>query len=87
MPPSDFPIACTLDVGDFRARLAQIAALNRDALHEHRRCCAFLAFDLREESDELRLTITAPEEARGAAETLSPRTALPKQGHSGRGVY
>ena len=96
MPSPDFPIACTLDVGDFRDRLAQIATLNRDALREHRRdglmlhlryaveardrvremvrreqvCCSFLTFDLREEGGEVALTITAPEEARIAAETL-----------------
>jgi hypothetical protein len=96
MPSSATPIACTLDAGDFRDRLNQIAALNRDALRGHRRdglvlhlryaavagdrvcemvkreqaCCGFLAFDLREEGDELRLTITAPGEARIAAEML-----------------
>jgi hypothetical protein len=108
MPSPDFPIACTLDVGDFRDRLAQIATLNRDALREHRRDglmlhlryaveardrvlemvrreqarCSFLTFDLREEGGEVALTITAPEEARIAAETLfdqfaaGARTAL-----------
>ena len=39
------PIACTLSVGDYRARLAEIAALSRDALrHVERRG---LTLDLR----------------------------------------
>jgi hypothetical protein len=85
-----------LDVTDFRERLAQIAALNHDALNGHRRdglvlhlryaafarervremvdreqaCCGFLTFNLREEGAEVELTITAPEEARIAADTL-----------------
>ena len=89
-------IACTLTPGDFRARLAWISELARDALRESRRddlklhlvyapeaaarvremvakeqmCCAFLAFDLQEGADTVRLTITAPEEARVAAESL-----------------
>jgi hypothetical protein len=33
-------------------------------------CCAFLAFDIAECADLVRLTITAPEEAREAAEAL-----------------
>jgi hypothetical protein len=33
-------------------------------------CCAFLTFDLREEPDHVRLSITAPEEARAAVDTL-----------------
>lgn len=33
-------------------------------------CCAFLAFDLKDVGDRLRLTITAPPEAREAAEML-----------------
>jgi hypothetical protein len=108
MPSSDASIACTLDVGDFRDRLAEIGALNRDALREHRReglvlhlryaaeaanrvrevvkreqaCCGFLAFDLREERDELWLTITAPKEARAAAETLFDQFAA-GAGHGG----
>jgi len=33
-------------------------------------CCAFLTFDLRESSQEVRLVIRAPEEARGALDTI-----------------
>jgi hypothetical protein len=33
-------------------------------------CCGFLNFDLREVEQEVRLTITAPEEAREAADFL-----------------
>jgi hypothetical protein len=42
----------------------------REMVRKERACCAFLTFDLREESDEIRLTITAPETAREAADTL-----------------
>lgn len=34
------------------------------------RCCAFLAFALAEGEDEVRLTITAPEQARKLADEL-----------------
>lgn len=33
-------------------------------------CCAFLRFDVAEQPDMVRVTIEAPEEARGAADTL-----------------
>src|SRR5215208_103477 len=33
-------------------------------------CCGFLAFELRETGSEIRLTITAPERAREAADAL-----------------
>jgi hypothetical protein len=87
---SETPIACTLDIGGFKQRLAWIAELNHDALRSHesdglvlrlrydaksadrvkemvrreRQCCAFLRFDIRHESDDVLLTITAREEAR-----------------------
>jgi hypothetical protein len=90
------PIACALTPGDYKARLAWIAELARDALRSHERrdlelelvyaadaaqrvremvrkeqdCCAFLSFDLDERSDEIRLTIKAPERAREAADML-----------------
>jgi hypothetical protein len=90
------PIACTLDAGDFKERLAWLADLNRRALIGSRRddlrleltyaphaledvrklvrreqhCCAFLDFDLREGGDAVRLVVTAPEEAREAAELV-----------------
>jgi hypothetical protein len=90
------PIACALGPGEFEDRLTWIAALNREALFDHKRrnlvlklryapgaysrvqemvrgeqkCCAFLDYDLRESRHEVRLTITAPEEAREAAEAV-----------------
>jgi hypothetical protein len=90
------PIACTLTPGDYKARLAWINEIARDALRSHKRrdlelefvyaahaaqrvremvrkeqdCCAFLSFDLDERPGEIRLTITAPERAREAADML-----------------
>jgi hypothetical protein len=107
---SEAPIACTLDAGDFKQRLASIAELNRDALRSHERdglvmhlrydakfadrvnemvrretqCCAFLRFDTRQEGDEVLLTITSPEEARVASETLFEQFA--SRGQSGAGT-
>lgn len=89
-------IACALDTGGFKDRLAWIAELNRDALrsykrdglvvhlrydaksadrvkemvHREKKCCAFLRFDVQHEGNDVLLTITAPEEARVASETL-----------------
>ena len=46
----------------------------RERVHEmllnEQACCAFLAFELHEVGNEIRLTITAPETAREAADTL-----------------
>lgn len=90
------PIACTLTPGEYKARLAWITELAREALLSHERrdlelelvyaadaaqrvremvqkeqdCCAFLSFDLDERPGEIRLTITAPENAREAADLL-----------------
>jgi hypothetical protein len=114
MPRSEAaPIACTLAPGDFDNRLAWIAELARDALHDHRRddlvlqltyvpeaahrvremvrrertCCAFLTFDLREEPDAVRLIITAPEDARAAANALFEQfLATADAGDGGQGV-
>ncbi|BCK76257.1 MULTISPECIES: hypothetical protein [Acetobacteraceae] len=44
-----------------------------------RTCCAFLAFDIAERMDALTLTITAPEYAREAAETLLEQFASRSQ--------
>lgn len=100
---TEMPIACTLTVGDYKERLAQIAELARDALRSHERnglvltlrydaaaaeriremvrreqdCCAFLTFDCREEGDEVAVTISAPESARIAAETLFEQFVTP----------
>jgi SLT domain-containing protein len=42
----------------------------REMVLKERDCCAFLTFDLREVQQEVRLTITAPESARKAADIL-----------------
>ncbi|CAN1569196.1 hypothetical protein MCEMIH16_03090 [Caulobacteraceae bacterium] len=42
----------------------------RDLMAKEQRCCAFLSFDLRLEDDLVTLTITAPENARTAADTI-----------------
>jgi hypothetical protein len=92
----EIPIACTLSATDYRTRLADIAALSRDALRhverrgltldlryapeaaarvrqlveQERRCCAFLTFELHEETDEVRLLVTAPPAAADAVPDL-----------------
>ena len=42
----------------------------REMVRKEKDCCGFLTFDLREVEQELRLTITAPEGAREAADFL-----------------
>lgn len=42
----------------------------REMVSKEKECCAFLDFDLREEQNQIRLTITANEDARGAADML-----------------
>jgi hypothetical protein len=42
----------------------------REMVRNEQACCSFLTFDLREAPDEIRLTITAPESAREAADML-----------------
>jgi hypothetical protein len=42
----------------------------REMVRNEQACCAFLSFDLREEPDQIRLLITAPEAAREAADML-----------------
>ncbi len=42
----------------------------RDMVRREQECCAFLDFAITEDTDGVRLRITAPEEARIAAETL-----------------
>lgn len=42
----------------------------RQMVAQEQACCGFLAFDLREADDAIRLTIVAPEAAREAAETV-----------------
>jgi hypothetical protein len=42
----------------------------REMVRREQACCGFLAFDLREEPDAVRLILTAPEDARAAADAL-----------------
>jgi hypothetical protein len=58
----------------------------REMVAKEQSCCAFLAFELSETDTNVRLTITAPERARDAADALfeqfvpagvSPRGATP----------
>jgi hypothetical protein len=42
----------------------------REMVRKEQACCSFLFFDLHEEPNEIRLTITAPETARGAADMM-----------------
>ncbi len=48
---------------DARDRVGEMVRREQD-------CCAFLTFEVRETRDGVRLTITAPERARGAADDL-----------------
>jgi hypothetical protein len=60
-------------------RYAQTAAARvRDLVRREQECCAFLEFDLQEQGDEvIQVTITAPEEARGATELLFGQFTCP----------
>ena len=42
----------------------------REMVRNEQQCCAFLGFDLHEDANEIRLTVTAPETAPEAADTL-----------------
>jgi hypothetical protein len=42
----------------------------RHMVRKEQECCAFLTFETHENPDEIRLTITAPEEARASAQVL-----------------
>lgn len=42
----------------------------REMVRNEQQCCAFLGFELHEGGNEIRLTVTAPERAREAADTL-----------------
>src|SRR3990172_7320765 len=42
----------------------------REMVHNEQACCSFLTFHLLEDADEIRLTITAPEAEREAADML-----------------
>jgi hypothetical protein len=47
-----------------------VAAPVREMLQKEQECCAFLAFSLLENGDDVRLTITVPERAREVADTV-----------------
>jgi hypothetical protein len=49
---------------------AEVAGRVREMVRKEEECCPFLAFDLTEGEDEVRLTITAPEKAREVADGL-----------------
>jgi hypothetical protein len=42
----------------------------RELMCQEQVCCSFLSFELHEQPNEVRLTIKAPEEARGMADAL-----------------
>jgi hypothetical protein len=48
----------------------EAAARVREMVRREQLCCAFLTFDLRESPEEIQLTVRAPEEARGALDTI-----------------
>jgi hypothetical protein len=57
----------------------------REMVRREQACCGFLAFDLREEPDAVRLILTAPEDARAAADALFERfVATAGAGDGGR---
>jgi hypothetical protein len=47
-----------------------VAVRVRDMVRKEQECCAFLAFELTETGEDVRLTITAPERARDVATEL-----------------
>lgn len=89
-------IGCTLSPSDYRARLATLGALSREALRhverrgatfhlryapdaagrvhalveQERRCCAFLAFEVEETADEVRVRVTVPAAAEAVPDLL-----------------
>jgi len=50
--------------------MAEAAGDVRKMVEQERLCCAFLAFELDEQPDGVCVTITAPEAARDAADSL-----------------
>ena len=53
----------------------EAADLARELVRRETSCCGFLRFDLREASDAVHVTVTAPEEARVAAQTMFEQLA------------
>ena len=52
------------------AYTSEAAADVRIMVEQERICCAFLTFDLKDEADCIRVTITVPEAARASADML-----------------
>lgn len=50
----------------------------REMVRRERECCAFLAFDVCEDGDAVRLTVTAPEEAREVVDILFEQFVAPR---------
>jgi hypothetical protein len=48
----------------------EVASRVREMVGKEQECCGFLSFELTETDEEVRLTITAPEQARDVADTL-----------------
>jgi hypothetical protein len=61
----------------------EAAARVREMVRREQVCCAFLTFDLRESPQEVRLVICAPEEARGALDTIFDQFLTGGAGHAG----
>ena len=55
----------------------------KEMVSRERECCAFLTFELRHEGEEIVVSISAPEEARIAAETLFDQFVTPAQTGAG----
>jgi hypothetical protein len=49
----------------------------KEMVRRERDCCAFLDFEVREEGEQILVTISAPEEARVAAETMFDQFIMP----------
>ena len=62
---------------------AKFADRVNEMVRRETQCCAFLQFDIRQEGDYVLLTITSPEEARVASETLFEQFASRGQGGAG----
>lgn len=54
-----------------------------EMVRREKTCCSFLTFDVRQHSDEIRLTIKAPEEARVAADMLFEQFVASAEGQPG----
>jgi hypothetical protein len=48
----------------------EVAGRVRDMVRKEQACCGFLTFEISERPDDIRLTISAPERARDAADAL-----------------